>query len=84
MATISVRVDDGLKREMEKYPHVNWSEILRQAIVRTIRNELERNLAKAVLINERIAKEAPPGYNSTAVIREFREARRAGPRNERS
>lgn len=32
MTTISVRIDPELKKKMEKLNHLNWSEIIRQAI----------------------------------------------------
>ncbi|MFA9517310.1 hypothetical protein ACERIT_08850 [Halopenitus sp. H-Gu1] len=32
MPTITVNVDDDLKKRMEKHPEINWSEVTRQAI----------------------------------------------------
>jgi len=32
MPTITVNVDDDLKKRMDKYPEINWSEVTRQAI----------------------------------------------------
>ncbi len=75
MANISVRVDDKLKKEMEQLRQVNWSEIIREAIKSRVSQEKQRNLAKAVLINEKIRKTAPIGYDSTDVIREWRDNR---------
>jgi Arc/MetJ-type ribon-helix-helix transcriptional regulator len=75
MPTISVRIDPDLKKEMEKLNHLNWSEIIRQAIKKRLKNESEKNLAKAVLINDKLRKEAPEGFNSTELIRKFRERR---------
>jgi metal-responsive CopG/Arc/MetJ family transcriptional regulator len=76
MVNISVRVDEELKKEMEQCKEVNWSEIIREAIRSHLRQEKQRNLAKAVLLNERIRKKAPEGYNSTDIIREWREKRK--------
>jgi Arc/MetJ-type ribon-helix-helix transcriptional regulator len=75
MPTISVRIDPDLKKKMEKLNHLNWSEIIRQAIKKRLKNESEKNLAKAVLINDKLRKEAPEGFNSTELIRKFRERR---------
>lgn len=75
MATISVRISQKLKKEMEKFKHINWSEIMRNAIKNEINNQIEKNLAKAVLINERIRKKAPKDFNSVDIIRRFREER---------
>ncbi len=75
MANISVRVDQELKKEMERLKDVNWSEIIREAIRTRITEEKQRNLAKAVLINEQIRKSAVEGYDSTLLIREWRDSR---------
>lgn len=75
MATISVRVDEQLKQRMEAHPSINWSEVIREAIGNWLERDAQRNLAKAVLITERIRKEAPEGFNSTELIREWRQRR---------
>lgn len=38
MPTITVNVDDDLKKRMEKHAEINWSEVTRQAI----RNKIEK------------------------------------------
>lgn len=75
MAVISVRVSDEMKKRMEKLRHVNWSEVLRQAIVRVLEEEEGRNLALALLLNEKVRKKAPEGWDSTEFIRRWREHR---------
>ncbi|TFG21961.1 MAG: hypothetical protein EU529_11945 [Promethearchaeota archaeon] len=75
MPTISVRIDLELKKEMDKLKRLNWSEIIRKAIKNEIQNEMEKNLAKAILINEKICKKAPEDFNSVELIRRFREER---------
>jgi len=69
-----VRIDPKLKK-IDLLNHLNWSEIMRQAIKRRIRDETEKNLAKAVLINEKIRKKLPENFNSVDLIRQFREER---------
>jgi len=32
MPTITVNVDDALKKRMDQHPEINWSEVTRQAI----------------------------------------------------
>jgi len=75
MATISVRIDSELKKEMDKLNHLNWSEIIRATIKKTIQNESKKKLAIAVLINERIRKKAPASFSSVEIIRQFRDIR---------
>ena len=45
MATITVRVDDELKRKMDELKDVNWSEVIREKI-REVVEEEERKRAK--------------------------------------
>jgi len=73
MAIITVRIEDDLKRRMEKIKHINWSEVMRQAIIRVLGEEEGQNLAKAVLLNERNVIVPDEGYSSVEIIREWRE-----------
>lgn len=75
MTNISVRIDPELKKKMDALKHLNWSEIIRQAIKMEIQNKTEINKAKAVLLNEKIRKKAPENFNSIDIIRKFREER---------
>ncbi len=75
MVNISVRIDKALKEKMEQLKEVNWSEIIREAIKVRINQENQRNLAKAVLINEQIRKSATQDYDSALIIREWRDTR---------
>ena len=75
MTNISVRIDPELKERMNTFKDLNWSAVIRDAIKKRIENETGRNLAKAVLINERIIKKAPKDFNSSDIIRRFREER---------
>nr|MDO8099606.1 hypothetical protein [Candidatus Njordarchaeota archaeon] len=80
MVMITVRVDDDIKREMERAKHVNWSEVIRKAIIDVLKAEGGSNLAKAVLLNERNLVKPDEGFNSVSVIRQWREAIRWDPR----
>ena len=72
MTTVSVRIPDELKKEMEMHPAINWSEVLRQAIHHKLNNQNESNLVKAVLLNERIRKNAPKEWDTTDFIQKDR------------
>ena len=72
MPVITIRVGRELKERMRRLSHINWSEVVREAIKRRIEEEEERNLAEAVLINERLRRKAPEGWNSVEVIRRWR------------
>ena len=75
MPVISVRVSEEIKRRMDRLKHINWSEVIRRAIIEVLEEEEGRNLAKALLINERIRKKAPKGWDSTELIRFWRDHR---------
>lgn len=72
---VSVRVDEKLKQEMEKLKSINWSEVIRDTVEHKIKEEGGRNLAEAVLLNERLRKKAPEGWDSTRVIKLWRQKR---------
>jgi Arc/MetJ-type ribon-helix-helix transcriptional regulator len=73
--TLSVKVDEELRERMRRLKHVNWSEVIRESIRKKIEEENGRNIAEAVLLNERLRKTAPEGWDSTNVIREWRSKR---------
>ena len=75
MTVITVRIDEETKKMMDKI-NINWSEAIRQAIRRTIEEEKRKNLAKAVLINERIKKKSRGEMKAEDIIRRFRDERR--------
>ena len=75
MTNISIRIDPELKEKMDALKHLNWSEIIRNAIKLEIQNKNEMNKAKAVLLNEKIRKIAPENFNSLDIIHKFREER---------
>ncbi|MBN1762780.1 MAG: hypothetical protein JW878_06870 [Methanomicrobia archaeon] len=75
MPVVTVRVDEQLKREMEKLKHINWSEVIRNTVEAKIKEGSSRNLAEAVLLNERLRKKAPEGWDSTREIKRWRQRR---------
>ncbi len=81
MSIITVRVDDETKKKMSQMHHVNWSSVLREAIDKKIREESNRDLARAVILTDKVRKKAPSGWNSTEVIRYWREHRYGRNRN---
>lgn len=73
MSTISFRISKELKEKMKSIDHINWSEILRKTIEQVIENEEKKNLAVAVLLNERFVLTPDEGWKSTEEIRRWRE-----------
>jgi metal-responsive CopG/Arc/MetJ family transcriptional regulator len=42
MPTISIRIDEELKKKMEELSHINWSEVIRKKIEEIIEEEMKR------------------------------------------
>jgi hypothetical protein len=80
---VSAKVDDETRRRMKRLPDINWSEIIRQAILNKIEEEEARRLQFDKEKLEKAAKEtdalrtpSKPGWDSTEEIRRWRDARR--------
>jgi Arc/MetJ-type ribon-helix-helix transcriptional regulator len=76
MTTITVRVDEETKKLMRQI-RINWSEFIRNAIRAKIEEERGRNLAKAVLLNEKLRKKSGGELKAEEIIRMFRDERYA-------
>lgn len=74
MTVFSVRIDEETKKLMEKVK-INWSEFVRNAIRSRVMEEGRRNLAKAVLITERVRKKSAGEAKAEEIIRRFRDER---------
>lgn len=81
MPLVTVRVDEQTKRRMDELP-LNWSEAIRKAIFNIVEEETQRNRVRAAQIADRIRIPSAKGYNSTKVVRAWRDAR-YGPRGRR-
>lgn len=58
---------------MDRHRYVNWSEIIRKEIEKVIERLESRNLAEALLLNEKIRKKS--ATDTTEIIREWRDKR---------
>ncbi len=77
MTVITVRIDEETKRMMESI-RINWSEFIRNAIRKRIMEERRKNLAKAVLITERVRKRSRGEARAEEIVRRFRDERYGG------
>ncbi len=90
MEVISAKVDKRTKNRMKRFPDINWSEVIREAIIRKLREEeLRRKInpvnreelvkaAKAtdMLRSKQAAISENESWNSVEEIRRWRERRR--------
>lgn len=83
MTVISVRIDEQTRRKMKLLSHLNWSEVIRQAITQKIKEEENRKrrldpkmLKEAAEITDKIRKPSP-SWSSTEEIRKWRELRKS-------
>ncbi len=79
---VSFRIDRRLKEKMDRLNHINWSEVVRRAIIETIRREEARLCGKdydmirwACLKSEELSRSIE-GWSSVEEIRRWRERRR--------
>lgn len=77
---ISVRVDKELKEKMKSHEEVNWSAVLRRAIIENLESRKKVDFEKRRKASEEIDKLRKSGVfdggrNSTEIIREWRNKR---------
>lgn len=79
--TISVRIDKDLRKRMKSHEEINWSAVLRRAIIENLESkekvDLERR-KRAIEAMDKLRKSGvfDGGKNSTQIIREWRDRRR--------
>jgi predicted DNA-binding protein len=82
MATVSFRVPEEIKRQMDEHDEINWSAVLRESIEGELSDLESRNVAHAVATSERLSgqidEDDVADENSAGVIREFRDSRYGG------
>ena len=61
----------SLKEKMDQI-EANWSEEIREMISQRLEEEGKANMAEAVILNERLKRPAPKGWNSLTVIKQWR------------
>lgn len=78
---VSFRVDEKLKRKMDEFKHINWSEVVRRAIAEVIAREEARRrkkdldrIRRAVVRSEELSRRIK-GWSSVEEIRRWREER---------
>lgn len=71
MSIIMIRIDPEIKRCMRRLSYINWSEVVRRAILERLEEE-RKNIAEALLINERLGRKASREWDSMEVIKSWR------------
>ena len=75
---VSARIDEETRQRMRRLPHVNWSEVVRNAIQEKIREEEKRYEVDVSRIREAAKstdslRRKHEGWDSTEEIRRWRE-----------
>jgi len=71
MVNITISVSEELKRRMERFKHVNWSEVAREAFKETASQEEMRIAADAI---KTLRLESQAEWNGAKEIRKWRDA----------
>jgi len=74
MVRTSVTIPESMKEQMKRVD-VNWSAVVREAIARKLEEEREKEVVEAFLINEKLRRKAPEGWESAKVIKAWRRRR---------
>jgi len=74
MGTVTVKVDEDLKKKMASVK-INWSEYIRESIHRRIEMEERKSAAKELLEGLRVRKHVAPRGFINKTLRELREGR---------
>ena len=74
METVTIKVDEGLKRKMEKL-NINWSSFIRETIKSKVELEERRQAAEKLLSDARIGKRVVPNGFIENGIKEDRDER---------
>jgi len=79
MATVSLRVPDGLKERMDEHGEINWSAVIRSHLEDELTQLDSRNIGHAVAVSERLSNavddSALDDQNTAETIREWRDRR---------
>ncbi len=81
---VSIKVDKKTKERMQRFSNINWSDTIRNAIrsrleeeeLKDRRNLDLKELDEASKISDSIRRPSALGWNSTAEIRKWRDARK--------
>jgi hypothetical protein len=71
MVRTTVTIPLALKKKIAEN-NVNLSKLVRDFLANTIDDEESTNMTEAVLLNEKVRRSAPKGWDSTRVIKEWR------------
>lgn len=66
---LSVRVDEELQEKMRRYPHINWSQQIREIIEKRIKEEEMRQAAQTM---DRLAEKADPAWSGADEVQRWR------------
>ena len=77
---VSSRIDEDTHKKMKRLRHVNWSEVMRQAILKKIEEETRRKIDPAE-VDEAIrlmdqVRRPHRDYNGSEEIRKWRDQRK--------
>jgi predicted DNA-binding protein len=67
----TITLPESLKERMSR-TGTNWSEFVREAISHRLQEEGQPNMAEAIILNERVRRTAPKGWNSLSEIKRWR------------
>jgi len=83
MRVITVRLDEETEKAMQRVRGVNWSVVVRQRIREVAKRHSRQNKVKALLAAQGLSRKPAKGFDSTKVIRTWRDRRHGALRSGR-
>ena len=82
MKVVSVKVSDEAKSQMQRHPDVNWSEVIRQSIMKRLAVEEmlhegidRKRAARALRSTAALRERSPQGWSGAEEVRRWRDLR---------
>ncbi len=67
----TITIPASMKEKMSE-ANTNWSEVVREMISQKLEEESRPDMVEAVILNERVRRHAPEGWNSLRMIKQWR------------
>jgi desulfoferrodoxin (superoxide reductase-like protein) len=71
MVNVTVSIPENIKHRMERYKHINWSEVARRAFEEAALNEEKTEATEAI---KKMRNESQAEWNGAQEIRRWRDA----------
>ena len=82
MEIITARIDKETKEKMKKFSYINWSDVIRESVLKRLRDEeskervIDKEAVAEGITKAAMIRKSSIGWNSTEEIRKWRDIKR--------